>query len=105
MSIIAISQEQAHALLSDNADVQIADIRDSDWFNQSHISGAVRLGSDTLEDFLCSADLDTPLLVYCHHGISSMGAGEILLQRGFNEVMSLNGGFEEWRCNYPQSCT
>ncbi|PIE39092.1 MAG: thiosulfate sulfurtransferase GlpE [Gammaproteobacteria bacterium] len=105
MSLRAIEPKDALALMEQNEALQIVDIRGADWFAQAHITQAIMLDSRTLEDFLHDADLDAPVLVYCHHGISSIPAGEVLAERGFSEVLSLNGGFEQWRQQYPRQCT
>lgn len=105
MSLKTIDPQDALALITQCEEIQIVDIRGTDWFSQSHISGAAILDNTNLEDFLREADLDAPVLVYCHHGISSIPAGELLVERGFSEVLSLNGGFEQWQLQYPQRCT
>ena len=43
--------------------------------------------------------MDTPVLVYCYHGISSQNAAAFLIERGFETVYSLDGGFEAWRAD------
>ncbi len=32
----------------------------------------------------------------CYHGISSQGAAQYLVNQGFEEVYSVDGGFEAW---------
>jgi thiosulfate sulfurtransferase len=34
--------------------------------------------------------------VVCYHGHSSQGAAQFMLQQGFAEVYSMDGGFTEW---------
>ncbi|MGL5597426.1 MAG: rhodanese-like domain-containing protein, partial [Aeromonas sp.] len=46
-------------------------------------------------------DVDTPVIVMCYHGNSSQGAAQYLLQQGYDEVYSLDGGFEGWRSTFP----
>jgi len=36
------------------------------------------------------------LIVYCYHGILSRDAAEFLMNQGFKNVYSLNGGFSEY---------
>lgn len=48
------------------------------------------------------AEFDQPVLVMCYHGISSQGAAQYLVNQGFEEVYSVDGGFEAWhRANLP----
>lgn len=76
--------------------VNFADIRDIDSFNTEHIDGAQHLTNDNLQEFIQDADPDHPLVVYCFHGHSSQPAAQLLIDRGFEEVYSLIGGFESW---------
>jgi thiosulfate sulfurtransferase len=46
----------------------------------------------------------TPVVVCCYHGNSSQSAAQFLVEQGFTEVYSLNGGFEQWKVSYPQHC-
>jgi thiosulfate sulfurtransferase len=46
-------------------------------------------------------DFDTPVIVICYHGNSSQGAAQYLLQQGYDQVYSLDGGFEAWRKEFP----
>ena len=48
-----------------------------------------------------AADLDQPLIVTCYHGHSSQSAAAYLVNQGFSDVYSLDGGFELWRHTYP----
>lgn len=97
-----ISTAQAEALLQ--KDVSIADIRDVQSFRAGHISHSVNVNNENLHQFLHEADMDKPLLVCCYHGISSQSAAEYLASQGFDEVYSINGGFEAWQADFPHLC-
>tara|TARA_R110002167_G_C12658108_1_gene649681 strand:+ start:1049 stop:1390 length:342 start_codon:yes stop_codon:yes gene_type:complete len=97
-----IDVTQAQLLLEKGA--ALADIRDPDSFQNSHISGATHLDNHSLQQFIDAADLDAPLLVYCYHGFSSQPAAQFLIERGFDEVYSLVGGFEAWQQHFPERC-
>lgn len=94
---------QALQLLEKGA--TLADIRDQTSYSTAHIRGALHLGNHNLQEFIDAADLDAPLLVYCYHGHSSQPAAQFLLERGFDEVYSLVGGFEAWQQTFPDHCT
>lgn len=96
-----ISAEQAKELLEQGA--VLVDIRDPESYAQSHIEGAHQLNNTNLEDFLRNNDPDHPLIVCCYHGNSSQPAAAYLYERGYEEVYSLDGGFERWRHIYPES--
>jgi len=79
------------------------DIRDPLSYERAHIPGALPLNDENLKDFLSQTQKDRPVVVCCYHGNSSRGATAFLLQQGFQEVYSLQGGFEEWRTRYPEA--
>lgn len=82
----------------------VVDIRDPESFSSGRIKGAIHLDNQSLQQFIDSADLDAPLIVCCFHGISSISAAQFLIERGFDQVYSLAGGFEAWKLSFPQLC-
>jgi len=97
-----ISSSEAIDLISHGA--AVVDIRDAQSFSQGHIPDSFNLSNDNLHEYIAQADFDTPLLVCCYHGISSQSAGQFLLEQGFDEVYSINGGFEAWHAEHPELC-
>jgi thiosulfate sulfurtransferase len=95
-----ISVEQTQQQLADNT-ATVVDIRDQQSFLMGHISGAIHLHNDNVEQFITNADKERPLIVCCYHGNSSQGAAGYLASQGFADVYSLDGGFELWRQRYP----
>lgn len=100
MSWQRISPEEAATLIEARAPV-LVDVRDERSFAASRLPGAVRLDGQSAAEFVEGTDKLRPVLVYCYHGHSSQGAAAWLATRGFQEVYSLDGGFEVWRFNHP----
>lgn len=98
----AINVEQAFSRLQQGNAV-LVDIRDPQSFAASHASGAFHLTNDSMQVFMQQTDVETPVMVMCYHGISSRGAAQYLLTQGFEAVYSIDGGFEAWAREYPQS--
>lgn len=94
---------QAEQLIAKGA--LVADIRDPQSYQQSHIDNAIHLSNDSLHEFIQSADMDAPLIICCYHGFSSQSAAGFLIQQGFDQVYSLDGGFELWQASRPDQCT
>ncbi|MGB0893128.1 MAG: thiosulfate sulfurtransferase GlpE [Parashewanella sp.] len=92
-----LSVAQLVELQQKSTQLQLVDIRDPESFEAGHIPNAIRLYNDYLSEFLAEADLDSPLVVVCYHGISSVSAAEYLIQQGFDDVYSLDGGFQAWQ--------
>ncbi len=96
-----IAPQAARTLIDNGA--TLADIRDPESYGRGHIRGALHLTSDNLQEFLEQNDPDQPLVVYCYHGNSSQPAAQFLYEKGFDEVYSLDGGFEAWQQLYPET--
>ena len=92
-------QASIDMLAADGA--QLVDIRDEQSFVAAHIKGAKHLDNVSLQDFIAQADPDVPVIVYCYHGNSSQSAAAFLNDKGFEEVYSMDGGFEQWRTEHP----
>lgn len=98
-----INIAQAEQLIAEGA--VVADIRDPQSYQQSHINNAIHLSNGSLHEFIQSADMDAPLIICCYHGFSSQSAAGLLIQQGFDQVYSLDGGFELWQASRPDQCS
>lgn len=81
--------------------VKIADIRDEQSFANGHVENAFHLTNHSMGQFSQEVEFETPILVFCYHGNSSQGAAQYLVHQGYEEVYSVDGGFEMWKLNYP----
>ena len=97
-----ISAAQTFELLNDES-VVIADIRDPNSFANGHIPGSVHLSNSNIGEFMIEKDYEQPIIIVCYHGISSQGAAGYLAEQGFDDVYSMDGGFEAWATQYPAS--
>jgi thiosulfate sulfurtransferase len=95
-----ISVQQAQEKLQ-NTDARLVDIRDEQSFTAGHIKGAVNLTNSTVVTFTQETDFNTPVIVCCYHGNSSQQAAQFLIHQGFEQVYSLDGGYEAWRQSMP----
>ena len=95
-----IPAEAAKTLIDKGA--TIADIRDPDSFARGHIKGALHISNLSIQAFIEANDLDKPIVVCCFHGNSSQSAAQYLCEQGFEEVYSLDGGFEVWNQQFPE---
>ena len=86
--------------LQQKGDAQFVDIRDEQSFQMGRIPNSQHLSQTNLQEYLESADLDKPLLVCCFHGNSSQPTAEFLSEKGFEDVYSIDGGFEAWKLAY-----
>jgi thiosulfate sulfurtransferase len=84
----------------DQKEAMFVDIRDPDSYQAAHIRGALHLHDGNVQEFVHNIDKENPLVVYCYHGNSSVGAVAYLIENGFKNVASMSGGFEAWRQVY-----
>lgn len=99
-----IIQAQQACELMDQGKVTFVDIRDPQSFDAAHIKNACRLDNTNVQDFVKNTDKALPLVVVCYHGMSSQSAAQFLADQGFQEVYSLDGGFEFWKTCHPDRC-
>jgi thiosulfate sulfurtransferase len=102
-SFTRINANDAKALIEQGTS-QIIDIRDAMSFQAGHIKAAIRIDNEGVPQFMAQADQQAPLIVCCYHGNSSQSAANYFSEQGFQEVYSLDGGFEEWKVMYPELC-
>ncbi|KFK93111.1 MULTISPECIES: thiosulfate sulfurtransferase GlpE [unclassified Serratia (in: enterobacteria)] len=97
----AIGVEQAHIRWKEGS-ATLVDIRDPQSFAAGHAPEAFHLTNATLPLFMQQNEFDRPVMVICYHGNSSRSAAQYLLHQGFDEVYSVDGGFEAWARQFPQ---
>jgi thiosulfate sulfurtransferase len=97
-----VNKELAREMLDQRQAVAL-DVRDENSFKEAHINGAVHLTEENLDAFLTKTEKFRPIICYCYHGFSSQQVAQYLSQNGFTAVYSLEGGFEDWRQDYPIS--
>lgn len=78
----------------------VVDIRDPQSFANGHMPDALNLNNDNFAAFLDNTPKNTPVLVVCYHGVSSQQAANVIANQGYDNVFSMDGGFEAWKLNY-----
>ena len=90
-----IHLQEAQELIN-NPGTVIIDIRDKASYQDGNIPNSINVSEENIVDFLSSTDRQSPLLIYCYHGISSKDAAEYFVKNGFQSVFSLDGGYTEY---------
>ncbi|MBD1559368.1 thiosulfate sulfurtransferase GlpE [Vibrio sp. S9_S30] len=91
-----IDVDQAKLKL-ERGEAVMVDIRDPQSFALAHAPSAFHLTNDTIVSFMNDHEFEQPILVMCYHGVSSQGAAQYMVNQGFEEVYSVDGGFEAWQ--------
>jgi molybdopterin/thiamine biosynthesis adenylyltransferase/rhodanese-related sulfurtransferase len=95
-----IEASRAAALLEDG-DAVFVDVRERDEWDEGHIPGAIHVPRGFLESRADKAvsDQSRPVVVYCGSGARSAFAAKTLEELGYDDVVSLTGGFTDWKRN------
>jgi molybdopterin/thiamine biosynthesis adenylyltransferase/rhodanese-related sulfurtransferase len=77
----------------------VLDVREPDEYEQGAIPGAVHIPRGQLESNVEARlpDRSTPLIVHCAGGTRSAFAAKTLQELGYDDVVSMAGGFNRWK--------
>lgn len=87
---IPVALAQPHVIL--------IDVREADEWREGHIPGALHLSRGIIEFSIQdhAADLSTPIVLCCGRGRRSALVADNLQKMGYNNVITVAGGFEAW---------
>lgn len=74
-------------------DTLLVDLRDSEEYEQGHITGAWNIPFDEIEEHLDQMENYEQVIFYCTHGNHSLAAARLLAKRG-HHAYSVAGGYE-----------
>jgi molybdopterin/thiamine biosynthesis adenylyltransferase/rhodanese-related sulfurtransferase len=79
----------------------LVDVREEDEWSEGHIPGAVHVPRGFLESRIeqVAPDHAQPVVLYCSAGNRSVFAAKTLEELGYENVVSLAGGFTDWKRN------
>jgi molybdopterin/thiamine biosynthesis adenylyltransferase/rhodanese-related sulfurtransferase len=85
----------------DSGEPVVVDVREQDERDEGHIAGAVHIPRGHLESRIerLAPDTSRPVIVYCSAGNRSAFAAKTLADLGYEDVVSLAGGFTDWKRN------
>ncbi len=77
----------------------LLDVREPDEFEQGAVPGSVHIPRGNLEPNVENrlADKDAPVVVMCAGGVRSAFAAQTLQEMGYSDVVSMDGGFNQWK--------
>src|SRR5256885_7472550 len=93
----ATPQQVAELLRS--GDVQLADAREKNEWDEGHLPGAVHVPKSYLEQWAEDRlpDKAKTTVLYCAGGVRSAMAADTLAKLGYTKVISMQGGFNRWK--------
>jgi sulfur-carrier protein adenylyltransferase/sulfurtransferase len=84
---------------SNTQDIVLVDVREKHEWNEGYIPGAIHVPRGFLELQIEEAvpDKSKTVVLYCAGGVRSLIAGSTLQQMGYKDVVSMSGGFGQWK--------
>ena len=82
----------------------LLDVREKDEYREGHLPGAVSLPRGFLDIRVEEVvpDKTTPVILYCAGGTRSLLAGRTMKEMGYEQVISMSGGYGAWKnSGYP----
>lgn len=95
-SIPSIDVREAHRRLTVDPGPFVLDVREPWEFAEGHLPGARLVPLGELDLRLSEIPHDRPILSVCHVGQRSLVAAAYLLQSGYSDVTSMEGGTAAW---------
>jgi molybdopterin/thiamine biosynthesis adenylyltransferase/rhodanese-related sulfurtransferase len=77
----------------------LLDVRERDEYREGHLEGALSLPRGFLEIRVeeTVSEKNTPIIAYCAGGVRSLMAARTLKEMGYENVMSMTGGYTAWK--------
>jgi molybdopterin/thiamine biosynthesis adenylyltransferase/rhodanese-related sulfurtransferase len=96
--ITEVDTAEAHKRIQAGG-VIVLDVREPDEFDQGALSDVLHIPRGHLEAQIEGKIIDksAPVVVYCAGGIRSAFAAQTLLEMGYTNVVSMDGGFGKWK--------
>ena len=98
--ISEVDASRAKDLIEEGEPV-VVDVREQAEWDEGHIPGAIHIPRGHLESRIerAAPDPSRPVLLYCSGGSRSAFAAKTLGELGYDDVVSLAGGFTDWKRN------
>jgi adenylyltransferase/sulfurtransferase len=91
-----ISAEELKALLAKGKPPKVIDVREPHEYEICRIEGAKLIPTSEFVQRIGELDSADEMVLYCHKGLRSRNALELLKAAGFKRIKSLKGGVDAW---------
>jgi rhodanese-related sulfurtransferase len=93
-----MSVQELKSALKNGVGIHLLDVREADEVQICALPDAEHIPMLQLFSGMekPTAELDSPIVVYCHHGPRSIEAASFLHAQGYTNVRSLHGGIDAW---------
>ncbi|MDO5059568.1 MAG: rhodanese-like domain-containing protein [Neisseria sp.] len=103
MTIPQLPVNELKNWLDKGREILLLDVREDDEVALNRLPGSVHIPMNLLPLRQNELPDDTPIVVYCHHGIRSLHSAMYLAEAGFENLYNLKGGIDAWSQEIDQS--
>jgi len=98
MQVTDVSAIEAAALIKARPDIVVLDVRTPGEFAAGHIEGAVNIDvkNANFADEITKLDTSKTYLVHCRSGARSTRSLAAFKEKGFTNIIHMNGGILDW---------
>ena len=96
--------EEVIKRINNGENLLLVDTREDNEWEKGHIAGAIHLGKGIIERDIEARipDKNKEVVLYCGGGFRSALSADNLQKMGYNNVVSMNGGWRRWKeLGYP----
>ena len=87
---------QVKELLDSGTDIVLVDVREKWEFEYCRIPNSIHISVTDIPDNISKLETKKPLILVCHNGRRSRHIGEELIKNGFDNLINLKGGIDQW---------
>lgn len=98
VAVTNLSAERFKAIIANDKNGMIIDLRTSDEMNKGYIKGAIQLDylAKDAEKQIDKLDKNKTYYIYCAGGGRSADAAEYMEKHGFKRIYNFEKGFSDW---------
>ncbi|CAM2999246.1 Rhodanese domain protein [Legionella steigerwaltii] len=103
-NIKTINVHQLKEMMDNNPNICLIDVRELDEWQEFHIPGALHIPKDIIASSIAAKipNKSHPIYLHCKGGVRSLFAAQILMDLGYQEIYSVDGGIIDWAVSgYP----
>ncbi len=94
---------QVKELLDSGTDIVLVDVREKWEFEYCHIPNSIHISVSDIPKNISILETKTPIILVCHNGRRSRQIGEELIKKGFDNLINLKGGVDQWADDIDKS--
>lgn len=104
LSIKTIDVHELKNKIEQNPELCLIDVRELEEWQQVHIPHAIHIPKDTISSCIEAKvpNKNQAIYLHCRSGVRSLYAAQCLIDLGYQDVYSVDGGIMEWAMfGYP----